>query len=366
MEERMSILSRAMVALAFVGISLASPALGARTTREEANALYLEGNQKYNRGDHQGALEKLLKAYSIYPSYKIGYNIAATMEAVKRIEEAAEWYERFINQADKKAPKEILKSARASLASLSAKLYRMELICSVVGAQVQAGGRVIGKTPLEHRIYLRPGPGQLKVTKDGYAPFSQQMEFKAGQQKDLHVHLSLSGALAPKPAPATALAPSVPAPLKTEPGFKADPGAVTARQDSADTTLQERRRSKTIWAYATLGTGVALALGAGVLYGVGVSQGSEAQDSYLLATNKKPVASDTELAQLEADKESARTMVLVGNVLIGAAAVALGVSIYQFVTRPGDPAERRALEDAPAFGVSLCSGGAAFTLGHRF
>jgi hypothetical protein len=92
--------------------------------------------------------------------------------------------------------------------------------------------------------------------------------------------------------------------------------------------IVQRRRSKTMWAWTALGVGIASAAAAGVLYVVGQSQGANAYHSY--SASKEQVVMDMHWE----DVEAAETKFVVGHVLMGVAAAAIGFSVYQFLTRP--------------------------------
>ena len=132
--------------------------------------------------------------------------------------------------------------------------------------------------------------------------------------------------------------------------------------DAPDDDASSVRRTRTLWAWSTLGAGAALAATAAALYGVGVSRGESAHDAYTAAAAAAPGPPDDELAGHYDDIESARDMVLAGNILMGAAAVAAGVSIYLFVTRPAEPGG----EGVTAVGVAPLARGASLGLSGRF
>ena len=118
-----------------------------------------------------------------------------------------------------------------------------------------------------------------------------------------------------------------------------------------------RRAVKTLLAYSSLGVGLALLSGAAVLYGTGASEGGDAHDKYYEATLDKDYESSRKAI------ESARSKLVVGHVLAGAALAAVGFSVYNFVTRPREEApsgNKRALSITPT------QGGAVFSVGGKF
>ena len=193
---------------------------------------------------------------------------------------------------------------------------------------IEVNGRAQGKTPMDLPIYLEPGAHTLAAKKAGLQPFSKKLKLAAGQ------HISLD-------VPVTAATPT--------------PRVKVAAASGAEAARKARKR-KTIWAYASLGVGAALVATAGVLYGVGLSQGGAAHDDYM--------AERTDLDLVDAhwqDVEAAKTKVVVGHVLVGLGAADLGLSLYHFLTRPS--AERPA---APAVTLAPLQGGALFTMGGSF
>jgi tetratricopeptide (TPR) repeat protein len=101
-------------------------------------------------------------------------------------------------------------------------------------------------------------------------------------------------------------------------------------QSGAATVDAEKRRSKTIWAYASLAIGGAAILTGGVLLGVGYSQGNSAYDKYMGAGDPATIS------LLRNDVDDARPLLTASYAMFGVGAAALGFSIYQFVTRPAE------------------------------
>ncbi len=102
-------------------------------------------------------------------------------------------------------------------------------------------------------------------------------------------------------------------------------------------------------AYGTLGLGVASAVGAGVLYGVGISNGSESHEAYEAATDPAVIL------ERRAEVESAQKLVIGGHVLAGVAAVSLGLGLYQLLTL--EPKEQPARSATRVTPVALPGGG---------
>lgn len=350
----------AVLALVLLVVSAPHHAL-AQTARDKARTLLIQGNERYEKGDMKGALDKFRAAYAVFASFKIHYNIATTLNDLGRPAEAAEHLALYFAQGGKNAQGGLASGARALLDRLEKQLASVRVNSTVKGYEVELGGKLVGFTPLPGKIYLRPGQYRLVVSKRGYIPLSTKLALSAGD------HRSLSVAL--KPVPVVAVKP----PPKPGPKPKPEP-VVTGRE--RDLTAagagprpdHGRRRTKTIWAYATLGVGLALAVGAGALYGVGASQGDAAYDDYQAATNPlgSAVVDRDTACQCHDEVESARTKIIAANVLAGAAVVALGISVYQFVTRPPEGGSPDSGARASVLGVTPAAQGALITLGGSF
>ena len=295
-----------------LALLLAAPATTeAQSPKERARVLFREANKLYSRGMYLDALQKYRDARALYPSFKIDLNIGATLDALGRRTEAAAFIERFLVQSAN-APAEIIDAARARLEELRKKLARVKVTSLVQGATLWVDGKAVGTTPFELPVYLEPGLHAFKLERAGHEPVSRDLDLGAGEQATLD--------LTPRPrVPAPSSQPAASRPVEPPP--------------LPDPTLQARRRSRTLWAYGTLGAGAALAVTAAVLYGVGASQGSEAHESYLAATDPDKIE------QHYQDVEAAKTKLVVGHVLIGAAVAAVSTSVYLFLTRPGGAGE---------------------------
>lgn len=341
---------RGCLVLIILSATAIAPAAQAETPhRDAAGALLREGNALYRDKDYAGALEKFRKAYALYPSHKIDFNLANALEALSRHAEAATHLERFLGGPAEGTPQEVLAKARARLERLKRTQARLELSCTVEGAGVKVDGKEVGSTPHKHGLYLPPGRHRLELTKEGFVRFFQELDLRAGE--DRRVTVTLTRVSVDRPLPAT----SRPASPARRPSSSA-----TATDTGGPAPGQPKQRSR-LWAYLGLGTGLACAAAAGVLYGVGSSQGSEAHDKYQAAWQAD------EIALHRGDVEAAEAKLVAGHVLAGVAAVAIGFSIYQFIITAGSerPTSKKT-ETVTTFGLSPLGSGAAMSLQGRF
>lgn len=275
-------------------VLLACPAM-AGPGKQGAQRLFREGNELFQRGDYQGALQRFRQAKALYPSYKIDLNIGSTLNALGRLTEAAAYYDLFLRQAARRAPAEIITAARGSLDELQGKLAQVMLDCPGK-AMVEVDGHEVGHTPLEQPIYLVPGRHRIVASVAGRPRLQQDRVFRAGERVQL----------------------SVP--------WEVDAGDPATGHAEANGHVHVRR-SKTIWAYTSLGLGLACAVTASILFGVGLHQGDAAHEQYRLAEGN-------DINRYEQKLEDAETKLTAGHAVLWTGVAVLGFSVYQLLTRP--------------------------------
>ncbi len=267
-----------LLALATPGGALADSA------RERANKLFKAGLARYDAKDYKGALSLYEQANKLFNSPQIEFNMALSREKLGQPALAAVHYERFLGKADQLAYPKKVKAVKAKLAALRKKLATVSVSYATRGAAVDMDGKPVGKTPLGHRIYRKPGEFRLTVKKDGYRIFQKNLKLGAGSHEEVKVTLEPISRDAPgspvaepvgkgKPAaaPSTAAPPAgVTGPAPTgEPPTAVPPAAVTApgKVPPAGGAKTSRPIYKKWWFWTAIGV-----VAAGVTAGVVASQ----------------------------------------------------------------------------------------------
>ena len=369
---------------AFLLLSLI-PAVAHADDVSRAASLFKEGNELRKAGKYASALARYQAAYKLLPSFKIDYNIALTLEKVGQKARAADAYERFLVTGEGKSPARMLKRARRKLKALRRKVATVQIEHSgAAGAAVKVDGVGRGVIPLPWPLYLEPGKHRVEVVKEGHEPFTVELTLRRAQRRTLTVTLTPRVAKPEAPVPVPAKPPVEPKvapsperpepvePMETPPPEQTavhppGPGAVPAdagrdAQDG-DSLLLKKRRGKTIWAWTSLGVGLACAVGAGVMYGVGSSQSNAAYNRYSgLADTESADTFDTHWSEVE----SAERLYIGGHVLAGVAAVAVGVAIYQLATRPAEESSAARSGQGMRLGMTADGHGAGLVLSGGF
>jgi tetratricopeptide (TPR) repeat protein len=282
---------RAPALAAVVGVGLALLAAGAasQTLRQRAEAVLRSGNQHYDRGDFERALESYREAQELFPSYKIDYNIGVALQALKRPIEALTHFRRFLGQARGRAEAAKIEQCKRRIARLRDEVCGIRLTGAPPGADVHVDGKPAGLTPLPDEVYLMPGSHSVEVTAAGYLPFEQSLPLDAGDHPTVTVRLRTRQAVAPRAA-------LVPPPPAREP----------------------RRR---VWSWVLTGAAAA-ALGVAVTFSV---LAKNAYDDYLTAP-------DLSRDEYYSRRSSIEHKELAANISYGVAgALAVGAVVLFFV-----------------------------------
>jgi len=355
-----------MLTAAFL-VVLLLPSTARAGDREQAIKMFAEGNEFRLAGKYKEALEKYNAAYKLLPSFKIEYNTALVLEKLEDYPAAYTVYKSFLKSGAGKSPEKILRTAREKLKQLKKKIALVKVTSNVAGATVKVNGINVGKTPLPgdwEMAIKAPKDVGVWIGAEGYKTFTKSLSLKAGQAVTVKAVLKP----VPKPAPAQPVA-KLPAkaPEPKTPVEKPEESTAAVAGPDADGELEyqrnQKRRSKTIWAWTTLGVGLACAAGAGVMYGVASSQVNKAYDEYSALDSSH---TDESFDAVWADVESAGNLYIGGHVLAGVAAAAVGVSVFMFVTRPAKERQGATADGSWHLGVSADGKSAGLVLGGGF
>lgn len=216
------------------------------------------------------------------------------------------------------------------------------------GAKIEVDGVAAGTTPA--RVPVAPGKHTLRVAHPSREPANRTVEVSDGKDTVVALRLDLN------PEEKERLAAAETRERERTQGEVRYQAELRAHEDRYGSQIQARR-TKSILAYSSLAAGGALVVAAGVLYGLGVSQGSDAHESYEEATDSAPPGDLDALDRNRSDIESARTKMTVGTVLLALGVAGIGYSVYQLVTRPSVPeAPRRDIPVSLGLGPSAAGG----------
>lgn len=161
----------------------------AQERREQALTLLREGNEKLDHGFYLEALERFEHAQTLFPSPRLHFNIAQTLNELGRPLAALDHYERFLRNVKPEESPALRQRAQEQIFRLQGAIARVEVQCSVLDAQVTVDGKPAGLTPLEQPIRLTPGPHAVVVSKIGYEQQVIEIALGAGESVTKRIRL---------------------------------------------------------------------------------------------------------------------------------------------------------------------------------
>lgn len=92
-----------------------------------------------------------------------------------------------------------LEEASARLNEMLARIVTLNLVTVPEGAQVTVDGRVRGRSPLLHTVFVEPGRHEIRTELEGYMPTRHVIETTAGETLGLTLELRPSRTALPPP-----------------------------------------------------------------------------------------------------------------------------------------------------------------------
>jgi len=188
------IMSAKIIVIAVVaGSFLAFAAPASAGSVEEAEQLYAQGQQMFDSGKFQEALDLFTKAYSTYPKASYVFGIANCYVKLDNLPRALDAYEMF-TQYD--PTPDVLKTVEAETTKLKEMLSRdygeVFIFSSPSGAQIiidEISKQNIYQTPT--RRWLKEGSHSVFFKKDGVLPRELKIDVKKGE--GLYIYAGLRG-----------------------------------------------------------------------------------------------------------------------------------------------------------------------------
>jgi hypothetical protein len=147
---------------------------------DEAKELFRKANELRAAADYEGALDFYLRSRRVVPSVPNTLNAALTLDHLGRYDEALEMYESLLTSFPDLDEKD-RKSIGPAMSILRNRLGMLDVSSNVAGV-LMIDGRQRGKLPLASPLPVMPGSHVVRVLKDGYDTFEQNIEIKAREK----------------------------------------------------------------------------------------------------------------------------------------------------------------------------------------
>jgi hypothetical protein len=167
----------ALTLLSWLAQSAAAPA--SPEVKAQAQQLLTEGTQKYQKGAYEDALESFSKAYAMFPSPKLFFNIGQAHRELGHPLDALRAFENFIQLATDASP-ELLAEAKQAAEKVAAMLGSLQIECPLAGTEIEIDGSLVGQTPLTDPVRATVGPHRITAIAPDRARDEKIVSVRAG------------------------------------------------------------------------------------------------------------------------------------------------------------------------------------------
>ena len=158
--------------------------------KAKAARLSREAIEAWNAYEYVNALDKLNRAYKLYPDHNLLFNIGLVNQSLGRYVVALEAFERFLKRAQGPAYETAIQKARDRLQALSKKTAIVVVRVFHRGALVTLDRQDLGKGPLTVHQRVMPGIHLLVVSQRGFVTRRARFGISAGRTRTLSVQLT--------------------------------------------------------------------------------------------------------------------------------------------------------------------------------
>jgi hypothetical protein len=276
-----------------------------------------KGVEFFKAEDYGAALAEFLESYRIVPAWEFKFNIATCYLKMKKYVKSLALFRQYIDEGGGGVPKDRKKKVLEDIEKLEGMVGRVVFCCGLEGGRLVVDEtETYDKLP-DEPVLLDPGEHRIEIVKEGFKPFETMMKVVTGENR-LEVTLE---------------------PL--------DEGAPPAGGGGKPAT--KKLSGPQVWLISGLAGGAALAIAASVTGGLVLYH----RDEMNKAAGPCDVVSRDTCPDVYSHLDTARSLKIATNVLVGAAAAAGVVGLAVFLAK-----RRKApLKEKISAGLGLAPGG---------
>jgi hypothetical protein len=155
----------------------------------DAKAAYDAARLLFGSGDFAGAAFKMQRAYELSKEPRLLWNIASCEMKLRHYARVAPLVDRYLTDAVNLLTPEEMAEAREVLRVIRPYVTRVTVNVDQPEATVTVDDSVVGKSPLSAPVPVDMGSRVVRVTKDGFVPFTETREIPGDSELVLDIHL---------------------------------------------------------------------------------------------------------------------------------------------------------------------------------
>lgn len=173
-------LSAALIAAVIVAVE-SEPCIADNS--QIAKQKFEEGVKAIEKEDYPGALAAFEESYSLVPKASVLFNIGMCQKALYKYVESISSFKKYLKEVGENA--EVSKA----LNEMERLVGKLVVLDSPNGAEVFVDDRQMGVVPLGGPLLVNPGQHALRVSKDGFQAFRQEVKVNSGGETSVKVEL---------------------------------------------------------------------------------------------------------------------------------------------------------------------------------
>lgn len=167
----------------------AKPAAGDDAARERAKGHFDRGNDLLLQRKFELALGAFTQSLEEFPTRAATENAAVCLRELGRPDEALSMFHKVL--AFPEVPEDVRKRIEPQIAELTAATGVVTVTGGAEGAVVSIDGRPRGALPLKEPLRVAPGLRTVRVHLEGYVPFVQTVDVRAGGRASVEAKLEV-------------------------------------------------------------------------------------------------------------------------------------------------------------------------------
>jgi hypothetical protein len=171
-------------------------------TPGEADAHFKRGIDLYKDGDFAAALIEFRRAYEIEPKYQALYNIGETYFQLNDYANALRTLEKYLKDGGAVVPAARREEVQKEIDKLRTRVATVDVTTNVPDVEIAVDDIAMGKTPLASPLLVSAGRRRITATRAGKPPVTQIVELAGGDAKKIALTVAGDDGLGEAPQPA--------------------------------------------------------------------------------------------------------------------------------------------------------------------
>jgi hypothetical protein len=178
----------------------AAPAPAGAHPPGEADAHFRRGVELYKEADYAAALIEFRRAYEIDPKYQALYNIGETYFQLNDYANALRTLEKYLKDGGPQVSAARREEVQKEIDKLRTRVASLEITTNLPDVEIAVDDVPVGKTPLSTPLVVSAGRRRVTATRPGKPPVTQIVELAGGDAKKLSLAVAVDeGPEAPVP-----------------------------------------------------------------------------------------------------------------------------------------------------------------------